>query len=318
MFRLKVARSAAEIDELRAPWESLEASSHNVFQSYLWNRRAAEVFTAREQPHFIFAESDSGMALIPAVICTEPRCISLAGEKLFDYRDYLARGDERPLLRACEVLAALNLPVSVTAVVAPDNAIWHRLPKSYFCSAPQLLHDEGYSGQDFAEEHSRAFSRLRKLERMGLRICEYSGASPVVQQIYAGRARRPAAGELFQDRLRTDFMVAICRAMANRCEVFTLEHGSTLAAALVTFRDGNFRRFYTTCYDHNWARYSPGVCLLFEVGRRSLDQGLSVDLMTGEQPYKQRIARETRSLFQVNATAEDLRQAFPISTQEAA
>jgi CelD/BcsL family acetyltransferase involved in cellulose biosynthesis len=140
----------------------------------------------------------------------------------------------------------------------------------------------------------------------------------VVRRIYECRAQQSQAGNLFADPLRVEFMVNVCREAGRACQVFTLEHGSTLAAALVTFLDGNFRRFYTTYYDHAWARYSPGVSLLFEATRRSLEQGLNFDMMTGEQAYKLRIASERQELFQVNATAAQLEEAFPDSLREAA
>jgi CelD/BcsL family acetyltransferase involved in cellulose biosynthesis len=104
-------------------------------------------------------------------------------------------------------------------------------------------------------------------------------------------------------------MVAVCTQEGSRCQVFTLEHGGTLAAAVITFRDRELRRFYTTYYDRNWARYSPGVSLLFEVARRTLQEDLSFDLMTGEQPYKLRIAQNGQDLFQVTATPEQMKEA---------
>jgi CelD/BcsL family acetyltransferase involved in cellulose biosynthesis len=104
--------------------------------------------------------------------------------------------------------------------------------------------------------------------------------------------------------------VAACRQEGSRCEIFTLEHGSSLAAALVTFRDEEVRRFYTIYYDHAWRRFSPGISLLFEVSRRTLEQRLSFDLMTGEQAYKMRIANGALDLFEVRASALELREAF--------
>ena len=153
---------------------------------------------------------------------------------------------------------------------------------------------------------------------MGLLIRQYSGESRVVRSIYERRAQQSGERELFHDPQRVEFMIAVCREEGARCEVFTLEHGSTLAAALVTFRDGNFRRFYTTYYDHAWARYSPGVSLLFEISRRSIEDGLGFDLMTGEQSFKTRIAQTAQDLFQVNASATQLRSVIAGSPIEQA
>lgn len=301
-----MARSAAEITELSSVWDTLLSRDATLFQSYRWNRLAAQVFADREKPCFVLAEDDNGAAIIPAVIEQHSRSISFAGECLFDYRDYLARGDQVALIRAWLELVAVNLPMSITAICRTDGPIWERMPKAFFSRAPRL-ENRSISSEEFVHKHSRAFSRLRKLERMGLSVRQYSGESPVVRCIYEWRAQRSLEGELFHDPRRVEFMIAACREEGSRCEVFTLEHGSTLAAALVTFRDGAFRRFYTIYYDHAWGRYSPGISLMFEISRRSLEEGLSFDLMTGEQAYKTRIAQTEQDLFRVNASATELR-----------
>lgn len=288
-----------------------------MFQSYRWNRMAADIFADREAPYFILAESDSGAAIVPAIINLESKTIGFAGERLFDYRDYLAVGDVHPLLRAWRHLGKMNLPMSITAINRPDATIWNQLPRTLFSRAPQLMNHE-ISAENFAKSHPRAFSRLRRLERMGLRFEQYSGSSAVVRQIYERRARQFDDGELFRDPKRVEFMVATCREMDNACDVFTLEDGSTLVSALVTFRDGNFRRLYTTYYDREWARYSPGVGLMFEIACHSLEEGLNVDLMTGEQPYKVRIASNAQPLFRVNATSKQMRAFLPSALREAA
>lgn len=319
MFRFKEARSATEIDELRSCWDSLDSSTQSMFQSYLWNRLAATVFAHRQHPYFVFVESDNGAAIVPAVIDVQSKTIGFAGERLFDYRDHLRSesGDNSSLLRAWGHLAALNLPISITAIARPQGEGWNRLPNTHFSAAPQLL-SGAISSEEFAAAHCRAFSRLRKLQRMGLHIREYSGSSGIVRQIYERRAQQSGRHELFRDPLRVEFMVAVCRESGSACEIFALEHGSTLAAALVTFRDRDFRRFYTTYHDQRWARYSPGVSLLFEIARRTLEQGLSLDLMTGEQAYKMRIASMAQQLFQVKASAAEMGEAFPKVKHEVA
>ncbi|HWC19604.1 MAG TPA: GNAT family N-acetyltransferase, partial [Terriglobales bacterium] len=287
-----------------------------LFQTFRWNHIAARHFHAREAPYFVVAEDDNGAAIIPAVVRSEPRDIGLAGEALFDYRDYLAAGDSRALMRGWQHLTSLGLPLSLTAIRRAQGPIWNRLPKRFFSRSPMLKREEMAESQ-FAESHSRAFSRFRKLQRFGLELKTYKGDSGAVREIYERRARQSAPGDLFHDRTRIEFMVAICREEGARCEVYTLEHGGTLAAALVTFRDNDYRRFYTTYYDRAWARYSPGISLLFEVARRSLQEDLSFDLMTGEQGFKKRLATSAQDLFEVKATASQLAECLaPIAAIE--
>lgn len=315
MFRLKVASTTAEIEELKSVWDLVP--SPTMFQSYAWNRLAAEVFSQREEPYFIFAENDSGAAIIPAVIDTKSKCMSLAGERLFDYRDYLVVGDRRPLEAAWEHLAELNLPLSITAINQPDNFAWDSLPKSHFCRAP-WLDQSRTSAEEYVRTRARAFQRFRRLERMGMELRQRGSNSPIVREVYELRRKQAEPGELFVDTTRIEFMVAMCREAGHRCEVFALEQGSKLVAAIITFLDRDFRRFYTTYYDREWAYYSPGVSLMSEVARRSLAQGLNVDMMTGELPFKVRIAPSAQDLFRVNASAGQLHKAFFDSTQEIA
>jgi CelD/BcsL family acetyltransferase involved in cellulose biosynthesis len=49
------------------------------------------------------------------------------------------------------------------------------------------------------------------------------------------------------------------------------------------------------------------MTLLFEVARSSLAHGLDCDFMTGEQPYKVRLATSRCPLFSVAASAQTLR-----------
>lgn len=102
-------------------------------------------------------------------------------------------------------------------------------------------------------------------------------------------------------------LLAMATSAGARCEVFTFEHANSLIAALVTFRDRNWRRFYTTYYSEAWAKYSPGLTLLHHVVKESLAQGLDCDLMTGAQPYKLRLSTAEIPLYRVSATSEDIR-----------
>lgn len=307
-----MARSVGEIETLGSVWDSLMNPELSLFQSHRWNLLAAKFFGEREEPHFVFAENDNGAAILPAVIQTQSRTLSFAGESLLDYRDYLATGDHAPLMAAWQKLATLDLRLSITAISRMQAHIWERMPKTFFSIAPRLNSGQ-VTAEGFVQDHSRAFSRVRKLRRMGLHIIQHSGNASIVAEIYRLRTTQSTGTELFHDSLRAEFMVAVCRAEGSNCEIFSLEAGSTVVAALVTFRDADWRRCYTIFYDRGWARFSPGTSLLFEVVRRSLEQGISVDLMTGEQPYKMRMAESTQDLFKVSASVSEMHKLFPAS-----
>ena len=306
-----MARSAAEIEILRSAWESLWHSDLTLFQSYSWNQLAAKIFANREEPYVVFAESGSGAAILPAAINLEHKQICFLGENLFDYRDYLAYGQPEVLHAAWMKLAALQLPLHILSVRRAEATVWNELPKSPYSGAP-FLNGTSITPEQFSAKHARKGSRLRRLFRMGVEFRVSSGNdSKLAEHIYRCKGSQGGAGSLFADEMRRDFMCGIVQKEGSNCEIFTFEKGNDLVAALVSFRDGRCRRFYTTYYDRQWARYSPGIELLFEATRRSLEEELDFDFMTGEQPYKMRIATAVAPLYRVEASAEQLRQTTP-------
>lgn len=290
-------------------WESLWTPELSLFQSYRWNSLAAQIFADREEPYVIVAENENGAAIVPAAIDPRKRQVRLLGETLFDYRDYLSNGDPEALRAAWGRVAELRLPLSLTSVRRPEAPFWEALPKIPYGGAPYILCQSGTISM-FNGSHTRLASRLRRLFGAGVVVNVHNGNDErLVRHIYESKSRQTGTENLFRDKLRIEFMVEIARLEASRCEIFTFERDSELVAALVTFRDDQWRRCYTVYYNHLWARYSPGMKLLFEVARRSVADGISVDLMTGEQPYKMRIATAVQPLFRIEASAEKLRQA---------
>jgi hypothetical protein len=278
-----------------------------LFQSFAWNRLAATRFARRAHPCVVVAESDSGAALIPAAMGRNQ--LTLLGEAVFDYRDVLWAGSEEVLQAAWRRLADLQLPLAFTAVRGQAALTrWSALPTAPFVGAPQTLCSET-SAPAFGAAHSRMGRTLRRLAEHGAKLCRHPGGeADLVRWIYRQKAMQLAGtpDNLFQDPLRIDFMVAACSLDPQRCEIFAFETSGRPIASLVTFHDGVCRRFYTIWFKPAWAPYSPGTALCFEVTRRSLEEGLDCDYMTGEQSHKTRFATSVVPLFRVNATAEQL------------
>jgi len=278
-----------------------------MFQSFAWNHTAARVFHDRETPYVIYAESDNGAALIPAA-STVSR-LSLMGESLFDYRDVLVRGDRGVLAAAWTRAAEVGLDFSAGALREDANvAAWEGFGRSTFYGAPLVSH-RSLNAETFAAEHGRLGRWKRRLEREGVELRCHTGAnSALVRQIYQQKGSQPAetGDSLFRDLLRVEFMIQICSAVGALCEIFTLESAGTLVAALVTFRDANVRRFYTVQFDPVWARYSPGMVLIYEVTQHSLRTGMDCDYMTGEHAYKLRFATSVVPMYWVQATQQVL------------
>ncbi len=292
---------------LRPIWEELLAQQEaTIFQSFDWNLLAARMFAEREEPRVVFVRTSSGMAIVPAARRLSDRTIRFLGEELFDYRCPLFAGDPEVLNQALSFLSASGDPLEVTAVREPARRLFPRdITFEPFCHAPCVRHPH-ISPEEFTLQHSRLPRNLRRLERLGFELKRYSGeASRLIRAIYQHKAAQDP-NSLFADPLRTEFMVNAGLLAPEAMEVFTLESASMLGAALVTLREPQTRRFYTCWFDGRIAKHSPALSLIHEVTRQSLKEGLDCDYMTGEQPYKLRLATDSVPLFRARASAEEL------------
>lgn len=310
MPQIVLAHTADEILALRSRWEFLQARCHaTVFQSFKWNWIAANAFADRESPYVIFAETSNGMALLPLCINQGKRSLSCLGDVVFDYRNVLTLGEDDALIAAWGEAARLELPFSSGGLQASSRKAWAGFRLNPFYRTPAVKVSE-ISADGFSGNHPRCALRLRRLERMGAALRQYSPAPvSLVRWLYEQKAMQPPeAGEnVFADPRRVEFMSAVVACEPYSEELFTLEAGETCIAALVTLREQRWRRFYTIWFDQRWARFSPGISLIFEVTRRSLADGLNCDYMTGEQEYKMRFATSVEALFWIEASMEQLR-----------
>jgi Acetyltransferase (GNAT) domain len=251
----------------------------------------------------VVAESDSGAAIIPA--CVRGDFVSLLGEELFDYRDVIVCGDEALLDRAWQKIADLALPVEIKAV--RGERTWAEMRP--FAGAPYLPVSVTMKRNKSLERNLRLL-RERGCES-GHRVIGPSGDQMQIPRRYAPRndkrdvcdlVRRMyelkawhESGSLFRDPLRIEAVVEMAASAPS--EVFTIQKEGELVAAALTFINGNVSRFYGTYYDPRWARFSPGVSLLYRVIEHAQARGLDFDFMTGEQAYKMRFASEVVPLY---------------------
>jgi CelD/BcsL family acetyltransferase involved in cellulose biosynthesis len=308
VLKVECLRSAHELDRLKARWEWLASQGeYTLFQGYELNRRAAEWFGRSESPHVIVAENGNGMAIIPAV--RRERELGLIGEALFDYRDVLSAGAPQALEAAWRELARLGLGLEVTALRGKDACRrWQGLVPTEFCNAPTTRRCD-ISAEEFVKAHRKAAKASRRLAREGLRLVRrVKELGQLAEWVY--RRKAEWSGEsvnLFTEESRQDFMLHIVNGYLVHCTVWSYEtRDAEMAAALVTFDHGKKRHFYTIHHDVRWGKFSPGQVMIFDVTRETLMEGLDVDFMTGEYPYKNRLATAMVPLFRVAATAGEL------------
>ena len=304
-MKIRVAESIAGARKLSHLWTNiLGASPRTIFQNFEWNLLALETFKD-ESPYFVTAESDSSVAILPVVIRNDS--LALAGGPMFDYREAICTGDGTALMAAIEALSELNRPLSVHGIRARANRELEHLAPQPWTAAP-CVSSRDLSAEQFVNRHARGRRALRRLNEMGATVAIIKGTPQLLDALYRQKAQEPTTcGEnVFRDERCVAFMRGVASLPNTKCEVFQLECKGKRIAALVTFIDRETRRFYTTWMDPEWSRHSPGIALLFEATRLTLEQGLDCDYMTGEQPYKLRFATGSEPLYKVEASAQQL------------
>jgi len=307
MLRIRIHSSPRELEQLRPLWKSIDKKGQGtVFQGFEWNLLAAQKFSHRERPFVVSAVSSYGVAIVPAALRYRDNSLRLLGEELFDYRSCLHHGDQDVLRHALAALAQAGGSLEVVAVRECDRCpLLEELELSPFTAAPSVSKADT-SSERFAAMHNRLGRNLRRFQHQGFELKVYNGQhSDLLRSVYERKAAHDP-NSLFHDPLRVEFIVQAAQLQPNCCEIFTLESGPQLAAALVTFRDGLVRRFYTCYFCANFAKLSPANTLIHEVTRQSLAAGLDCDYMTGEQGYKLRLATGSMPLYRLRATPEQL------------
>jgi len=306
VLKVRIATTAQELLELRPAWEELAQNpACTVFQDFDLNLLAAKSFAGREVPHVICAMSGNGFTIIPAAIRLRDVSIRLLGEELFDYRMFLHVGDEDTLRAAFAELARLRMPMEVVAIREASLPGVAELSVTPFAGAPMVSCSQT-NADEFCRAHSRLPRNLRRLAALGYEVKQYDGEHPqLLREIYRLKAAQDPQS-LFHDPERIEFVVNAALLRPDLFEIFTLQRGSELGAALVTLRDREARRLYTGWFAPELARHSPSLSLIHHVTCETLAAGQDCDYMTGEHPYKQRLATGTHQLYRAQATARQL------------
>lgn len=304
--RITIARTAHEMERIRPLWESFCGPQATIFQDFRWNLLACTMFADREEPFVVCVEGPHGAAIVPGALPRGNDSLRLLGEELFDYRGFLHRGEPQALQRALAVLAQCNRTLEITAVRECDrDMIFDELELLPFAAAPAVRCVD-ISSEQFAVRHGRLGRNLRRLQRLGFHVASHNGSNTsLLRSVYEHKATQDPSN-LFHDPGRVEFILNAAQLDPQVFEIFTLECGSRLGAALVTLRDGPIRRLYTGWFDPSLEKHSPALSLIYEVTCRSLAAGMDCDYMTGEQLYKMRLATASMPLYRLRATAEQL------------
>jgi CelD/BcsL family acetyltransferase involved in cellulose biosynthesis len=304
---IQVLENAGEFEPVRPLWQRLAAHADaTIFQQFHWNRLAAEIFADRERPHVIVATRDQHAVILPLAIRNSGTA-ALLGEALFDYRDMLSTGDSELELAALAEASKLQLPLEITALTPEAARRWNTFSLKPFCGAPRIAR-ASCSSERLIESHRRLGRHSRRLAARGAQLKHRDGSDRgFVRDLYAKKSSQE--GSLFTDSLRREFMERVCYEEGNRCRIFTYETSTDIVAALLTLHSDHARLFYTTYFDTAWQAFSPGQVLLFDTAGEVLAENLDCDFLTGEYPYKMRLANQSIPLMRLQVSADEWRDA---------
>jgi CelD/BcsL family acetyltransferase involved in cellulose biosynthesis len=308
VIHIQTLKNASEFESVRPLWEQLASRPEaTVFQQYHWNRLAAEIFADREQPHVLVATRDDHAVILPLAIRTNGTAC-LLGETLFDYRDMLSTGDAELELAVLAEASSLGLPLEITALTPQAARCWTLFESKQFAKAPRIKRSE-CSAKQLMEAHRRLGRHSRRIAARGAHLKHRSGTDrEFIRELYVRKAAQ--AGSLFTDPVRREFMERICLEEGGGCQIFTYETASELVSVILTFRSDHARCFYTVYYDLAWKAFSPGQVLLYESSLQTLSDNLDCDFMTGEYPYKMRLANDAVPLVRIETSAKEWREAL--------
>jgi CelD/BcsL family acetyltransferase involved in cellulose biosynthesis len=308
LIRIQVIKNVGEFEAILELWQRLaHRAEATVFQQFHWNRLAAEIFEGRERPHVIVATRDHHSVILPLVV-RQNGTAALLGETLFDYRDMLSTGDPELEVAALSEASTLRMPLEITALTPEAVQRWSVFSLRPFCKAPRIVRTN-CSSEHLIESHRRLGRHSRRLAARGATFRHRDGSDrDFIRDLYAKKSLQE--GSLFADSLRREFMERICHEEGNRCRIFTYETSTDIVAALLTLHSDHARLFYTTYFDTEWQAFSPGQVLLFETSVEVLRDDLDCDFLTGEYPYKMRLANQSIPLMRLEASAEEWREAL--------
>ncbi len=322
----EIVRSSERLAELAAPWQRLWKDADGlVFQSHNWISawwRTAPDQSRRDLRIALLWQGERLIALFPLAIRRQGliRTLEWAARDHSDFCDALVAPDCDPAgLDALwrHVATSGGFDLIYLNRLQPDalaQRLAERSPaiklRSYWRHEDNFRVAGGWpSGEAWLESQSK---KTRQNYRRGRKFIEETGPlrfrlfsddeplAPVLAQVAALKrkwlARHGRESDLFDEgSAALPALVEELRRLGV-LSLFVLECGSATVAISINLIQRNRMMAFVTTYDPNFERASPGMLLMCDYIRWSIDQGLEeVDFLCGGEEFKRRFA--TRSVI---------------------
>ncbi len=224
--------------------------------------------------------------------------------------------DGPEMLRACRL--SKWVLANSTGVVAQTGVVYKDV------MSPFMDISRGFDGwlDDMQHRNSttkrQVLRKARKLirEQGELRIERRTGDLNLLQQLLCWKGeqrRRSGSVDLFQQSWARTLACDVAGLTEDGCHgaLDALYAGDALLAVHLGLQAGKRLHWWIPAYNEEYARYSPGMILLFELARQAYEQGISrIDLGPGDERYKQNVANGMDTLRKSAQHREPLGQAL--------
>jgi CelD/BcsL family acetyltransferase involved in cellulose biosynthesis len=333
--RLEIVRSADRLAAVGPAWMQLwHRLDGLIFQSHDWITAWWETVADRDQRELRIGLVWRGgrlAAVLPLAICRRKglRCLVWAADSYTDYGDILVAPE-------CPSSALQRLWAELSAAGGFDLAYLNRLlpdaeARKLFAPAasggvklrPNHRDEVSHrvvgpwkSGKAWFEAQSK---KTRQNYRRALKVMEEAGElkfrllpadeplGPVLERLSALKRKWLASharqSELFDEGAPALASLVDVLARAGVLRLFALEANGVMIAVSVNFVHRGTMMAFVTTYDPDFSRASPGMVLMMDYIRWSIDHDLAmVDFLCGAEPFKQRFATQSVTLPSVLGT----------------
>jgi CelD/BcsL family acetyltransferase involved in cellulose biosynthesis len=345
--RLEIVTTTERLAEVAGAWTTLWRDGNAlIFQSHAWISAWWTTIPDRNQRALrigLVWHGERLVAVAPLAVARRRgvRLLEWAAASYTDYGDVLVARDCPPhaLTRLWRQVrraggydvVALNrlLPnAAARAMIATSDEtglglkLNHRTEPSYRVAPPWT------TGTAWLESQNK---KMRQNYRRGYKALEETGPAkfrllgddeplaPVLARTAELKrkwlARQGRASDLFDDGAATLPALVEALRQAGILRVFVIECAGQMVAVSLNFVQRNTMMAFVTTYDPDFDRASPGMLLMVDYVRWSIDQGLQlVDFLCGDEPFKLRFANAsvtletfmgTRTLLGAAATVAD-------------
>ncbi len=327
LHRIEIVETTERLIEIGPAWTDLWLRTDSyVFQRHDWVMTWWETIPDRKNRklNIVLAWRDAATldAILPLASKRRSgfRVVEWAAKDYVDYADGLVNPElDRTLIRTLwdKVWSAggfdivyLNrlLPEAKAQILTGERSAsqklrpYHRRDASLRVCGPWPTGDAWFQAQTkkARQNYRRGLSYLGERGTTGFRLVDPSEPlAPIVKRLSALKRQKDAAQKtpLFDDASTTLTTLVEILAAVGVLRIFVLECDGLIVAASVNFVKGDTMMAFVTAYDADFQKGSPGVVLMMDYIKWSIDHGSkTIDFLFGEEDFKHRFATQSVSL----------------------